>query len=82
MLGQIVSRATRQQRNRSKPGSQLTKQRRRPGQRSCLVRIIDDGGQRAVEIEAQSGRLRLRCHSGSVLGECRVSCCRHGGGQV
>ena len=68
MLGQIISRATRQHRDRDELGSQLSKQLYRPGQRSCLVRIIDNRGQRAVEIEAQSGRLGLRGHSGSVLG--------------
>ena len=77
MAGQIVSRATRQQRDRGEPGSQLSKQLYRPGQRSCLVRIIDNWGQRAVEIEAQGGRLRLRRHSGSVLGQYLVGCWRH-----
>ncbi|HEX5383248.1 MAG TPA: hypothetical protein VFW54_01290 [Propionibacteriaceae bacterium] len=52
MLGQIISRATRQQRDRGEPGSQLTEHLYHPGQRSCLVRIIDNWGQRAVEIEA------------------------------
>src|SRR4030095_5410253 len=77
MLGQIISRATRQQRDRGEPGSQLTEHLYHPGQRSCLVRIIDNWGQRAVEIEAQSGRLGLRGHSGSVLGQYLVGCWRH-----
>jgi hypothetical protein len=68
MPGKIISRAPGQQRDRGKPRSQLTKQLYHPGQRSGLVWIIHNWGQRAVEIEAQGSRLRLRRYSGSVLG--------------
>src|SRR4029450_8331290 len=77
MLGQIISRATRQQRDRGEPGSQLTEQLYHPGQRSCLVRIIDNWGQGAGEGGAYTRCLPLRGPSDSVLGQYLVGCWRH-----
>jgi hypothetical protein len=65
VLGQVISRATREQRDRGKPGSEMTEQFNRSGQRSCLVRIIDNRCEGAVEIKTYSSRLRLRCQPGA-----------------
>ena len=51
MLGQVIGRATREQGDRCKPGGQVTEQLNRSEQRFCLVRIIDNRRERAIEIE-------------------------------
>ena len=60
MLGQVISRATREQGDRGKPGGQLTEQLNRSGQWSGLIRIIDNRRKRAIEIETD-GRYVCAC---------------------
>jgi hypothetical protein len=78
MLGQVFSRAAREQGDRGKPGGQVTEQHDRSGQRSCLVRIIDNRRQCAVEVEAQGRRIDVGGHSGSVLSNHHLMSFCHG----
>jgi hypothetical protein len=78
MLGQVISRATREQRDRCKPGGQVAEQFNRSGQRPCLVWIIDNWRERAIEIETHGRYVRHCCQSGSVLSQHRLTCGRPG----
>ena len=69
MLDQVISRAAREQGDRGKPRGQVAEQLNRSGQWSCLIRIIDNRRKRAIEIETDGRRVRMRCQSGGVLGQ-------------
>jgi hypothetical protein len=77
MLGQVISGATREQSDRGKPGGEVTEQLNRSRQRSCLVRIIHNRRQRAVEIETDRSCLRLRRQPRSMLSQNRLTAVRH-----
>jgi hypothetical protein len=58
----------------------VTEQLSRSGQRSCLVRIIDNRRKGAIEIQTYDRQVCPCCQSGSVVSQHRLTCGRPASG--